>query len=78
MAANAQTLERIFKQAKQLPPDDRLLLVQRIIQSLLSPPASQQPHFLRYGEFKGDEASMSTWEDFALSDNPVSLSNSIK
>jgi hypothetical protein len=68
MGTDIQTFEKIFNQVKQLPPDYRLRLVQRIIQTLISSPPPQQPHFIRFGEFSGDEAAMSTWEDFALAE----------
>ncbi|NJN97640.1 MAG: hypothetical protein HC875_27950 [Anaerolineales bacterium] len=68
MLADAQMLEKIFNQVTQLSPEYRLRLVQRIIQTLISPPVSQQPHPLRFGEFRGNEAAMSTFEDFAIAE----------
>jgi len=68
MLADSQTLEKIFNQVIQLSPEYRLRLVQRIIQSLISPAPSQQLRPLRFGEFKGDEAAMSTLEDFAIAE----------
>lgn len=68
MLADSQTLEKIFNQIIQLSPEYRLRLVQRIIQSLIPSVPSQQPRPLRFGEFKGDEAAMSTLEDFAIAE----------
>ena len=67
MIANTQILENIFTQVQQLSPEDRLRLAQRIIQSLIPLPV-QQPQLLRFGEFAGDEVSMSTIEDFAIAE----------
>jgi hypothetical protein len=68
MLADTQILENILTQVKQLSPEYRLRLVQRIIQTLISPMPSPQPQLIRFGEFSGDEASMSTLEDFALAE----------
>ncbi len=68
MVADTQILENILTQVKQLSPQYRLRLVQRIIQTLISPTPPPQPQPLRFGEFSGDEASMSTLEDFALAE----------
>jgi hypothetical protein len=68
MIADTQTVDRIFSEARHLPPEYRLRLVQRIIQTLVSPSAVQEPQPLRFGEFGGDETSMSTLEDFALAE----------
>ena len=68
MAADTQILENILTQVKQLSPEYRLRLVQRIIQTLISPTSSPQPQPIRFGEFSGDEASMSTFEDFAIAE----------
>ena len=65
MVADTQILENIFTQVQQLSPEYRLRLVQRIIQTLIPPVPAQQPQPIRFGEFAGDEASMSTLEDFA-------------
>ncbi len=37
MIANTQTLENILAQVKQLSPEYRLHLIQRIIQTLITP-----------------------------------------
>ena len=68
MLAETQTLNKILSRARELSPESRLLLVQRIIQTLVpaSPPEQSRP--LRFGEFGGDEASMSSLEDFAIAE----------
>ncbi len=68
MIADTQTLDRLFGEARQLAPEYRLRLVQRIIQTLVSPSPLPQSNPLRFGEFGGDEAFMSTWEDFAIAE----------
>lgn len=68
MLADTQILEKILTQVKQLSPEYRLHLVQRIIQTLISPMPAPQPQPLRFGEFSGDEAAMSTLEDFAIAE----------
>jgi hypothetical protein len=68
MLADGQMLEKIFNQVTQLSPEYRLRLVQRIIQTLISPVPPQRPRPLRFGEFKGDEAAMSTLEDFTIAE----------
>ena len=68
MLADTQILENILTQVKQLSPEYRLRLVQRIIQTLISPTPSPQPQPIRFGEFSGNEASMSTLEEFALAE----------
>lgn len=66
MVADTQTLDRLFSEAKHLPPEYRLRLVQRIIQTLVPPSPVRESRPLRFGEFGGDEASMSTLEDFTV------------
>jgi len=65
--AETQKLEQIFDQVKQLSPEDRLRLIQKTIATLVSLPP-QEPRPLRFGEFRGDEAAMSTLEDFAVAE----------
>jgi hypothetical protein len=66
MVADPQVLENILTQVEELSPENRLRLVQRIIQTLISPASSMQLQPLRFGEFGGDEAAMSTLEDFTI------------
>jgi hypothetical protein len=68
MEADTQILENILTQVEQLPAKSRLRLVQQIIQTLIAPPLSSQSQPLRFGEFGGDEARMSTLEDFAIAE----------
>jgi len=68
MIADTQILENILTQVKRLSPEYRLRLVQRIIQTLILPPPPPQPQLIRFGEFKGAEAAMSTLEDFAIAE----------
>lgn len=68
MIADSQTLDRIFGEVKHLSPEYRLRLVQRIVQTLVSPSPRQEQQPLQFGEFGGDEASMSTLEDFTLAE----------
>ena len=67
MATDTQILENILTQVKQLPPEDRLRLIQNIAQTLM-PPAPVQPRHIRFGEFGGNEAAMSTLEDFSIAE----------
>ncbi len=66
MVADMQTLDRIFGEARHLSAEYRLRLVQRIVQTLVSSSPLQEPQPLRFGEFGGNEAVMSTLEDFAI------------
>jgi hypothetical protein len=68
MVADTQTLDRIFSEARQLAPEYRLRLVQRVIQTLISSSPLQEPQPLSFGEFGGDEAAMSTLEDFTIAE----------
>ncbi|MEZ4735027.1 MAG: hypothetical protein R3E79_48650 [Caldilineaceae bacterium] len=68
MVADTQTLDRIFGEAKHLSPEYRLRLVQRILQTLVSFTPLTEPQPLQFGEFGGNEADMSTMEDFAIAD----------
>ena len=66
--ADTQTLDRIFSEAKHLSTEYRLRLVQRIIQTLVPSDPIQTPQPLHFGEFGGDDTSMSTLEDFAIAE----------
>ena len=68
MIADTQSLDRIFSEARHLSPEYRLRLVQRIIQTLVSASPIQEPQPLRLGEFGGDEADMSTLDDFTVAE----------
>ena len=68
MIADAQLMEIIVSQVKQLSPDDRIRLIQRITETLISPSSQSQPRYIQFGEFEGNEAAMSTLEDFAIAE----------
>ena len=68
MVADTQVLENLLDQAKQLSPEYRLRLVQNILQTLITPTPITQPRPIRFGEFSGDKAVMSTLEDFAIAE----------
>jgi prevent-host-death family protein len=53
---------------EKLPPASRLQLVQQVLHSLLPTMVGEQSPLLRFGEFSGDEANMSTEEDFAMTE----------
>jgi hypothetical protein len=68
MIADTQTVDKLFSEARHLSPEYRLRLIQRIIQTLVSSSPLQEPQPLRFGEFGGEEASMSTLEDFTIAE----------
>lgn len=68
MVADPQILENILTQVKQLSPEYRLRLVQDILQTLMTPTPIAQSRPLSFGEFSGDEAAISTFEDFAMAE----------
>lgn len=68
MITSAQTLDRIVSEARRLAPEYRLRLVQRIIQTLVTSSSALETEPLRFGEFGGDEANMSTWDDFTIAE----------
>jgi hypothetical protein len=69
MLAESKRLDTLFNQIQQLSPESRLRLIQRTIQSLIPPaPTEQSQPFIRFGEFAGAEASMSSLEDFTIAE----------
>lgn len=68
MVADTYTLDRLLNEVRQLSPEYRLRLVEKIIQTLVyaAPPQDARP--LRFGEFGGDESAMSTLADFTLAE----------
>jgi len=69
MLANTQQIvDKLFSQAKQLSPEYRLRLIQRIIQTLVEPSNLPESKPLSFGEFAGAENSMSKWDDFAIAE----------
>lgn len=65
MIAETQMVENIVLQVKQLSPEYRLRLIQRITDTLL-PSFSQQTQPLKFGKYKSDK--MSTLEDFTIAE----------
>ena len=65
MVSDTQVLDKLFSEAQHLAPEYRLRLAQRILQTLVSYRPLQAPQPLRFGEFGGSDAAMSTLEDFA-------------
>lgn len=68
MIADTKTLDEILSQVKQLSPEYRLRLMERIIHTLVTPTNNEKSKPLQFGEFGGDEALMSTWEDFMIAE----------
>lgn len=66
MTIDTLTLEHIITQAQQLSPEDRLRLIQRLAETLISTIQPKSPRYLIYGEFKGER--MSTEEDFLIAE----------
>ncbi len=62
MTVSDSRIEHIVGQAIQLPFNERLDLIHRIIETL--PQDTEQCQFLVYGQFQG--ARMSTEEDFRI------------
>jgi hypothetical protein len=65
MATEIQVVENIILQVKQLSPESRLRLIQRIIETL-KPPFTHQSKLLQFGKYKSDK--MSTLEDFSIAE----------
>ena len=66
MLVESQELENIVTQIKQLSPENRLRLIQRITETLLKPTVSSKTQPLQYGKYKGNRTS--TLEDFAIAE----------
>lgn len=65
MIAETQVVENIVLQVKQLSPEYRLRLIQRITDTLI-PSFVHQSKPLQFGKYKSDK--MSTLEDFAIAE----------
>jgi hypothetical protein len=65
MFAEDQALEKIVTQVKQLSPEYRLRLIQRITDTLI-PSFPRQPKPIQFGKYK--TGRMSTLEDFAIAE----------
>ncbi len=68
MLAESEMIEKIYSQAQDLSPEDRLRLIERIIRSLISSPTALKSQSLQFGEFAGEEAAMSSLEDFTIAE----------
>lgn len=66
MAVNEQTLEQLVTQARQLPPADRVRLIQQVAETLLAPQQPRTSQGLVYGKYRGPR--MSTEEDFKIAE----------
>lgn len=65
MIAETEVVEDIVLQVKELSPAQRLRLIQRITETLISSLA-RPSHSLQFGKYKSDK--MSTLEDFAIAE----------
>lgn len=71
MSINAAEIDGMLDQIRQLPPDSRLLLIQKILETIVSPSPPSSSRLLRFGEYKEFDGPMSTEEDFVLAEwNP--------
>ena len=65
MSADPHVVERIVVLAQQLSPEDRMLVIRRIAETL-GRPTEGRPHRLQFGKYKGGR--MSTSEDFTMAE----------
>lgn len=68
MAAEIVTLDQVMTQVQRLSPQDRVLLIQRVAQTLLPETQMNAPQQLTYGMFRNTDRPMSTEEDFRLAE----------
>ena len=68
MIANGQTVEKLFDEALQLSVEERLLLVQRVIDSLVVLPSTPLSQPLRYGQFANSTRELSKEQDFVIAE----------
>lgn len=66
MLAESLTVEQIVTQAKQLSPQERVQLIQRLAETMLPVPQPTKHSLWRYGAFSGP--NMSTEEDFKIAE----------
>ena len=67
MIADTQLMEKIIVLVRQLSPEYRLRLIQRITETLISSSELQpEPKPLQFGKYKGNR--MSTLEDFTIAE----------
>jgi hypothetical protein len=68
MSVDLQQIEALITEIEKLSPALRLQLVQRVLHSLPPEGPSDRSAILRFGEFAGEDANMSTDEDFAMAE----------
>jgi hypothetical protein len=66
MEDKAGLLEQVIVQAQQLSSEDRLRLIQRVAETLITSMRVTTPRHLVYGQFRGQE--MSTEKDFFIAE----------
>ncbi len=66
MLSTEPDFEEILAQVERLSPEDRVLLIQRIAETLVTRGISAAQRRLVYGEFRGPR--MSTEEDFKIAE----------
>src|SRR5215213_1973798 len=57
MTGDAQTIEQIVAQTQRLSPDDRVRLIQRVLETLIPTIPVPQQQRLQYGKYKGGRMS---------------------
>lgn len=66
MPTSGQVLEQILVQVEQLPPEDRVRLIQRVAETLIHTGTRSSARRMVFGQFKGSR--MSTAEDFRIAE----------
>ena len=66
MTTDTPTIEQIVAQTQRLSPNDRLRLVQQVLETLIPSEPMPKQQRLPYGKYKGER--MSTEEDFKLTE----------
>lgn len=59
-------MEQIVVEAQRLSLEERLRLIQRLVETLLPAVQPKQPQLWRYGQFRGE--NMSSEEDFVMAE----------
>lgn len=65
MIAEPQIIDKLLVEIEQLPPENRIQLIQRISETLL-PMQMETSTFLQYGKYAGGKES--TLDDFAIAE----------
>ena len=68
MATDRVTLDHVLTQVQRLSPQDRVLLIQRVAETLLPETQMDASPQLTYGMFRDTDRPMSTEEDFRLAE----------